>query len=183
MMFSMFTACQSEHKSVRICTDKYPEQTRSKYILPYPTGVSYSVGQGNCTDGSHSDDQNYAYDFDMPIGSVIIASRSGTVTAIEERYMDGNRIPGQENYLTIQHDDGSVSGYYHLTKNGVLVELNSYVNQGDTIALSGDTGDSSEAHLHFEVLECANCNTIPVSFRNTRKHTKGLVENEHYKAL
>ena len=56
--------------------------------------------------------------------------------------------------------------------------------------LRGDTGASSEPHLHFEVLECegepivylpepsfnSTCHSLPVTLRNTRPHPKGLVE-------
>lgn len=146
-------------------------------------GSSFVVGQGNCTDGSHSDDQKYAYDFDMPVGSKVIASRAGTVLAVEERFVDGNRTPGKENFVLIQHSDGTVAGYYHLTQNGALVEEGSRVDLGSEIAISGDTGDSSEPHLHFEVLDCRDGDTQPINFRNTRAHTNGLFEGQSYEAL
>lgn len=164
------------------CAGGYPEQSTSSYILPYLVGSAYVVGQGNCTDGSHSDDQKYAYDFDMPIGTIIIASRAGTVIAVEESFVDGNRTSGQENFVIIQHSDGTVAGYYHLTQNGGLVEVGNSVAQGDTIALAGDTGDSTEPHLHFEVLECRDCDTLPINFRNTRTHSDGLIDGDSYEA-
>jgi len=113
----MLASCQaSDDDSVFTgCTGGYPEQSTSLYILPYSVGSAYVVGQGNCTDGSHSEDQEYAYDFDMPIGTTIIASRAGTVIAVEERFDDGNRTSGQENFVIVQHRDGTASGYYHLT--------------------------------------------------------------------
>ncbi|MBE9069816.1 M23 family metallopeptidase, partial [Leptolyngbya cf. ectocarpi LEGE 11479] len=164
------------------CSGGYPEQSRSAYILPYPVGLSFVVGQGNCTDGSHSQDQKYAYDFDMPIGTEIIASRAGVVLAVEERFADGNRTSGQENFVLVQHRDATVAGYFHLTQNGVLVEVGRGVSQGEIIGSSGDTGDSTEPHLHFEVLECQDCDSLPITFRNTRVHTNGLVEQGSYEA-
>lgn len=164
------------------CRGGYPEQSGSAYILPYPVGLSFVVGQGNCTDGSHSEDQRYAYDFDMAIGTEIIASRAGIVLAVEERFVDGNRTSGEENFVLIQHSDDTVAGYFHLTQNGVLVEVGSGVSQGEIIGSSGDTGDSTEPHLHFEVLECQDCDSLPITFRNTRAHTRGLVEQESYEA-
>ena len=162
----------------------FSQHESSEYVLPYASGSTHLVGQGNSTDGSHEagSDQAFAYDFDMPIGTLVVASRSGRVVAIEQRFSDNDHTPGHENFIVIQHSDGTVSGYYHLTQNGVLVDLGSNVQQGDVIARSGNTGDSSEPHLHFEVLECFDCDTIPVGFSNTRPHANGLVENESYTA-
>ncbi len=82
----------------------------------------------------------------------------------------------------IQHDDNSISAYYHLTTDGINVAVGDSVSQGDIIAQSGNTGDSSEPHLHFEVALCEDCETLPVNFINTRNHTNGLVESKYYKA-
>ena len=161
-----------------------PDQATSGYALPYAVGKSYVVGQGNCTDGSHEIgfDQAYAYDFDMPIGTAITATQTGVVVELQESFVDGNGEPGKENYLIVKHDDNKVSGYYHLTKDGVMPVVGSQVVQGEVIALSGNTGDSSEPHLHFEVLECLDCDTVPINFFNTRPHTNGLVEDQSYQA-
>ncbi len=166
------------------CRTGYPEQATSDYILPYTPNSAFVVGQGNCTNGSHAinTDQAYAYDIDMPIGTNVVASKAGIVTVVVEHFHENNRTAGQANYLIIEHNDGTISGYYHLTKNGIFVELGDGVYQGDIIAQSGNTGDSSEPHLHFEVALCEDCETLPVNFKNTRKHKQGLVEGEAYKA-
>jgi len=180
----------SDKKSIVItnasaeCGTGYPEQENSEYNLPYMPSSVFVVGQGNCTNGSHTinTDQAYAYDFDMPIGTNIVASKAGTVAVAVEKFQENNNTPGQENYLIIQHDDGTVSGYYHLTKGGINVAVGSMVSQGSIIAQSGNTGDSSAPHLHFEVALCEDCETIPVSFKNTRRHINGLTEGESYRA-
>jgi murein DD-endopeptidase MepM/ murein hydrolase activator NlpD len=146
--------------------------------------MAFVVGQGNCTDGSHAPGSlvAYAYDFLMPVGTPIVAARAGTVLLVEERYIDGNRTAGEENYINVVHDDGSVAGYVHLTHDGALVEVGDRVEQGQTIGLSGDTGSSSQPHLHFHVQACQGCGTVPVTFRNTRAHPNGLVEGQSYEA-
>jgi murein DD-endopeptidase MepM/ murein hydrolase activator NlpD len=184
LSFNFGSHAESIKDEIDECESNYPSQEDSQYVLPYKTGSEFLVGQGNCTDGSHeiNTEQAYAYDFDMPIGTDVIASRAGTVVVIVDQYSENNNKPGQENYLVIEHDDSSISAYYHLTKNGVNVDLGDTVSQGDLIAISGNTGDSSEPHLHFEVAVCENCQTLPVNFKNTRKHTNGLNENEFYRA-
>ena len=166
------------------CRTGYPQQTTSEYNLPYTPNSEFVVGQGNCTDGSHTVevDQEYAYDFDMPIGTDIVATKAGTVAVVVEDFTENNNTPGEENYLIIQHNDGTISGYYHLTQDGITVEVGDTVSQGDIVAQSGNTGDSSGAHLHFEVALCEDCKTLPVNFKNTREHNNGLIEGESYKA-
>jgi hypothetical protein len=189
LLVLMLSSCggkqsSTTNDSTSECSDSYPEQTTSNYVLPYLSNSEFIVGQGNCTDGSHeiNTDQAYAYDFDMPIGTKVVASRAGTVAVVVENYSDNNNTPGQENYLVIQHNDGSIAGYYHLTEGGVNVEVGDLVTQGNIIGQSGNTGDSSEPHLHFEVARCEDCETLPVSFKNTREHKNGLIEGEVYKA-
>ncbi|MEK7227108.1 MAG: M23 family metallopeptidase, partial [Bacteroidota bacterium] len=73
--------------------------------------------------------------------------------------------------IIILHNDSSASRYLHITQNGALVERGQYVNAGDTIALSGNSGLSTEPHLHVDVTGyCtkAPCQTIPFSFINCR---------------
>ncbi len=144
----------------------------------------YVVGQGNCSNGSHAASAivRHAYDFLMPIGTPVIASRTGVVLLVEERFIDGNRTPGQENFVNVRHGDGSIAAYVHLTQNGALVAVGDFVGQGDLIAMSGDTGNSTAPHLHFHVQQCSGCATVAVTFRNTRPHPNGLVQGEQYTA-
>ena len=173
------------------CPAVYPPQESSPYVLPYEPGQSFVSG-GNCnqTHRRNARDQ-YAYDFvtsldpilTMPIGTRIVAARGGQVTFVEERWADGTRISGQENMLLVRHADGTVAVYMHLTTNGALVEVGEVVEQGQIIALSGDSGNSDGGHLHFEVLQgCAGCGSIPITFRNTRPHPRGLIKFEAYRA-
>jgi murein DD-endopeptidase MepM/ murein hydrolase activator NlpD len=55
------------------------------------------------------------------------------------------------NYISIRHDDGSTALYYHLEKEGVLVQEEDTVKTGQPIGRSGNTGYSVFPHLHFEV--------------------------------
>jgi murein DD-endopeptidase MepM/ murein hydrolase activator NlpD len=162
----------------------YPVQSASPYVLPFQVGQMYVVGQGNCSEGSHAPGTivQHAYDFLMPIGTPVVASREGTVLLVEERFEDGNRTPGEENFVNVVHADDSIAAYVHLTRDGALVDVGDAVQRGDVIGTSGDTGASTEPHLHFHVQRCSACETIPVTFLNTRPHPDGLVEGEAYTA-
>ncbi|MCD8486612.1 M23 family metallopeptidase [Kamptonema cortianum] len=80
-------------------------------------------------------------DFGVPTGTPIVAVKSGTVTLAKN-------LQGYGLSVEIDHGDGSSSFYAHCSK--LLVKPGHRVNQGNTIALSGNTGNSTGPHLHFE---------------------------------
>jgi murein DD-endopeptidase MepM/ murein hydrolase activator NlpD len=166
------------------CPGPYPSQATSSYVLPYEVGRSFVIGQANCGSGSHARGTlaQYAYDFLMPIGTPIVAARDGEVLLVEERHPNSTRIAGQENYINVRHADGTIAGYVHLTTNGALVSVGESVTQGQVIGLSGDSGSSTDPHLHFHVQSCLACSTEAVSFHNTRPHPQGLELGESYTA-
>lgn len=170
----------------------YPDQASSPYILPYEVGTSHAMFHGNCTAPGTSHQaggtRQYAYDFQMPIGTILTAARGGTVSAVEQQFPDGTRNPDHNNYVIITHDDGTHGRYFHVAQNGSLVAVDQDVDQGDPIAFSGDSGESTEPHLHF-VVEPAGGSPLmprggtPVTFLNTEPHPNGLVEGRTYEAL
>lgn len=164
----------------------YPAQGSSDYILPYNPGMTSVISQGNCTLGSHQGLFRYAYDFVMPVGTEVLAVRTGTVVDIEQSRPDGTLQGEDDNHLDIEHDDGSHSRYVHITQNGALVSVGDRVEQGQPIALSGNSGSTGGLpHLHFLIYPCDNrlaCGTVPVTFRNTRAHPKGLQQGQAYTA-
>jgi murein DD-endopeptidase MepM/ murein hydrolase activator NlpD len=164
----------------------YPPQADSPYVLPFQVGESYSVKQGNCHGvGAHAVGARlqYAYDFRMDIGTPVVASRGGAVVAVIESYPDFNHTPGEANAIAIQHgEDGTIAVYAHLTLDGALVNVGDVVQQGDIIGLSGASGDINVPHLHFHVEACSGCESIAVTFLNTRPHPNGLVHGETYTA-
>ncbi len=82
-------------------------------------------------------------DWATPTGTAVFASCGGKVTK-------AGWGGGYGYVVYISHADGRQTRYAHLSK--VLVKSGQYVNQGQKIALSSNTGISSGPHLHFEIL-------------------------------
>ncbi|WP_133884274.1 M23 family metallopeptidase [Glycomyces sp. NRRL B-16210] len=82
-------------------------------------------------------------DFGNNFGDDLWAIGDGTVTyaAFESGY---------GNVVFIDHGDGVETRYAHASE--LLVGVGDEVSQGDTIAITGSTGNSTGPHLHFEVL-------------------------------
>ena len=165
--------------------DDFPEYSTSKYILPWAQGESYTVSQKSCGGFSHTGSYRYSYDFVMDIGTELHASRSGTVTKVKEDIDDG-KMP--DNHIYIQHSDGTIATYLHLTKNGSDVEEGDQVTQGQLIGRSGNSGRSTGPHLHFAVYESTldeetnQGKTLAVSFSNTSSQIMGLENDIEYTA-
>jgi murein DD-endopeptidase MepM/ murein hydrolase activator NlpD len=164
-----FISCSHQNKPVLTSTGCI-NKSKPQYLLPFPPGQSYYLLQGNCGKYSHTNEAAFAYDFRMPVGTYITAMRPGKVVNVREQFKDGfNKNNDSLNFIIILHEDSTVSRYLHITHNGALAERGQYVKAGDTIALSGNTGFSSEPHLHVDVTGyCtkAPCQTVPFSFKN-----------------
>ncbi|MEZ4691432.1 MAG: M23 family metallopeptidase [Ignavibacteria bacterium] len=81
------------------------------------------------------------------------AAASGTVVQISINNFDRNTGWGTglpANLVQIRHSDGTYAFYYHLMKKSVTVKLGEFVLQGQTIGYVGSSGNSTDAHLHFE---------------------------------
>ncbi|WP_073602354.1 M23 family metallopeptidase [Vibrio aerogenes] len=82
-------------------------------------------------------------DFAVNIGTPVYAPADGVVEVIRP----GNR--GSGNFIRLQHAYGFSSSYSHLQK--FHVKTGDFVQKGDLIAYSGNSGLSSGPHLHYEV--------------------------------
>jgi hypothetical protein len=80
-----------------------------------------------------------AYD----LGKIAVASAPGVVTSVVNL---GNRSYGR--YVVIDHGGGWTTLHAHLS--AFLVTVGQHVDQGQPIALVGNSGGSSGAHLHYE---------------------------------
>lgn len=106
----------------------------------------------NC--GKNSYDSHSGTDLYAPEGDEqIYAAAAGVVVAVVEEHGVGNEEDnyGFGNAVVIYHGDGLASLYAHLKQRSVLPVVGSWVECGEVIAEEGNTGNSTDAHLHFDV--------------------------------
>jgi len=169
----------------------YPNWQTSPHKLPFPVGQSYSIGLSNCTGGSShapgTPDQ-FAIDIIMDIGTLVTASRKGTIMYVEESGLDYEPL---NNVVVLRDEDGYFLQYHHLTFNGALVEEGDFVDPGDPIGYSGASGNVTFPHLHFVATDWDWVNpygthpyeSFPITFSNTTENPKSLIQGETYEAL
>lgn len=146
-------------------------QPEAPYRLPYALTEAHRISQAYPDVVSHGSDANrHAIDFEMPIGTPVLAAREGIVIDAAGHFFASGLDLGQNgdraNFVRILHDDGTSALYGHLNWNSVRVEPGQRVSRGEHIADSGNTGFSTGPHLHFVVQRnrAGAIESVPVSF-------------------
>lgn len=93
--------------------------------------------------GEREEGYHWGLDIAVPLETPVRAAASGTV--IEA----GWKNEGYGYAVLIDHGEGRVTLYGHCSE--VLCGSGDWVEQGQTVALSGSTGRSTGPHLHFEL--------------------------------
>ncbi|MGW2630307.1 M23 family metallopeptidase [Streptomyces chattanoogensis] len=102
------------------------------YALSAPFGGS----------GAHWASGHTGQDFAVPVGTPVRSAGEGRIEGLT--CGDGFGIS-----MVVRHRDGLYTQYAHLS--AALARPGQRVAPGERIALSGDTGNSTGPHLHFEV--------------------------------
>jgi hypothetical protein len=139
--------------------------------------------------------QRYAYDFliparngdPAPIPSVlqsflcfdrpILSPADGVVVQVCDRirdfpypgtgWMDWKVTDLRGNHVLIRHDNGYYSLLAHLKQHSVIVQPGQHVRKGETLGLCGNSGRSTEPHLHFQIQDGPSfwaANGVPTRF-------------------
>lgn len=108
-------------------------------------------GKTHIGDGTKNEDY-YAF------GQELIAPADGVVTDVVSGVRDNvpgvmNPLIAVGNMVMIRHADGEVSMFAHLKFDSPLVKVGQSVKKGQTIGLCGNSGNSTEAHLHYQLQE------------------------------
>lgn len=94
-------------------------------------------------------------------GKEIIAPCNGTIVHVFRGVKDN--VPGEMNKniphgnsIVLKTDNNEFIVFSHFKENSIKVKRNQKVNQGDVLGLCGNSGNSSEPHLHLSLQNVAD---------------------------
>jgi len=124
-------------------------------------------GATHSGDGSHLTDY-YCY------GKPVVAPAAGTIVWLEESRPDqqiGTSDPAHPigNGVIIDHGDGEFSVLAHLQPRSLKVKLGHKVKAGQTLGRCGNSGNTSEPHIHYHLqngIDMREADGLPAQFEN-----------------
>ena len=141
----------------------------------YPDGKSFH--------GDRSDNKNY-----RDYGAEIHYVASGTVTEVKDGIPQN--IPGPAsravpitletiagNHVIVKIADGVYAGYMHMQPGSIRVKVGDRVARGQVLGLLGNSGNSTEPHLHFQLCSESStlaCEGLPYAFSSFEVEGKGM---------
>ncbi|BFM49055.1 peptidoglycan DD-metalloendopeptidase family protein [Marinomonas sp. THO17] len=115
-------------------------------LLRWPTSKHYRISSPFNANRLHPITGHRAphngVDLATPVGTKILATGDGVVTRVASHKYAGK-------YIVIDYTGPYGARYLHLNK--ILVKKGQKVKRGQVIALSGNTGRTTGAHLHYEL--------------------------------
>jgi murein DD-endopeptidase MepM/ murein hydrolase activator NlpD len=121
--------------------------TQYRFIWPEPQAqISQRFGPSNFWfEPAYGSYPHFHTGIDLvePFGSPVYAADDGVVALV------GSSSSGYGNYVVIAHSGGLDTLYGHLST--ALVKVGQQVTQSQPIGMEGSSGNSTGAHLHFEL--------------------------------
>jgi murein DD-endopeptidase MepM/ murein hydrolase activator NlpD len=184
-------------------------KTKTSLILPFQEQWLVFWGGHSLEQNRHAtvSNQRFAYDFDgikegktfkgegkrnedyYCFGRPVFAPGAGKVIAMENSVPEN--IPGETNpkhlmgnYVIIDHLNGEYSFLAHFKRGSVQVKVGDIVQQGQALAQCGNTGNSSEPHLHYHLQNKPSFEDgegLPAQFNNYRANGEAINKGEPVK--
>jgi len=116
-----------------------PQLWTLPFLRPRPSRVTSLFGSGRVFNGRVSS-SHLGIDYRGALGEPIYAANRGVVALVAEFFLAGNVV-------YIDHGNGLVTGYFHMSQQ--LVAVGDTVERGQQIGLVGSTGRVTGPHLHW----------------------------------
>lgn len=131
-------------------------KSKNIYQLPFRKDT-LNLAVSNPEAHSKESNDEHAIDFLIKSNTKILAIADGVIHNVKDDANKGGNDKKfaqikYQNYITIKHDNGEYSQYFHLAQNSSLVKKGDKVKKGQSIAKGvGMIGYTSAIHLHLEV--------------------------------
>jgi murein DD-endopeptidase MepM/ murein hydrolase activator NlpD len=129
-----------------------------------PSGYYLRPVSGRVTSpyGSRKGGFHPGIDFGSSRGTQVMAAANGIVSKVINGCVEGKKSCGGRygNHIVIEHPNGTNTTYAHLSRTSVKV--GQIVTQGEIIGTTGNTGQSTGPHLHFEIENANGSKMRPV---------------------
>lgn len=123
-------------------------QSKAEFVVPLDGKITITSGFGNRTSNYKNVSKYHTgIDFSANVGTIIKASTSGKVIEVSSKGDYGI-------HLKIQKED-IITLYAHCSE--ILVKEGDEIIQGQIIAKTGNTGNTTGPHLHFEIRKNGEC--------------------------
>ena len=132
---------QAEEESLRDLIATVTEPAWNRLQLPTGQALASPFGEYRRFNGEHRT-RHTGWDFRATLGTPVAAMGAGRVAFVGLLSLRGN-------YALIDHGAGLYSGYAHLSQ--LHVVRGQGVSAGQIIGMSGNSGRSTSAHLHWDV--------------------------------
>lgn len=111
------------------------------------------VKHGSSAQGSGKKNEDY-FAWDQPVNApadgVVVVAEDGVVDNVPNRAVGGNLYG---NVLVIDHGTEEFTLLGHLRQGSLLVKAGERVSKGQRLARVGNSGMSTEPHLHFQLMD------------------------------
>lgn len=167
-------------------------KTKTNLILPFKGTLMVSNGGRLPEINNHNrpadkgpQNQIYAYDFRLDntgnekkledykvFSTEVITPGDGVIAQVVDGSFDcepgeADRSVGVGNMVMIDHQNGEYSLLCHFKHQSISVKVGDRVKQGDLLGLCGNTGNTSQPHIHFNLqdnLRGYKANPLPAQF-------------------
>lgn len=135
------------------------------------------MADGMTHDGNASDNESY-----FAYGESVLAPREGEVVAMEDNIedntptVDTNEGKPFGNHVILKHENDEYSVMAHMKKETVSVEEGDTVEAGEALGKVGNSGNSSEPHIHFQVSDSQDfeeMSSIRIQFESDKNPVRG----------
>jgi murein DD-endopeptidase MepM/ murein hydrolase activator NlpD len=145
-------AAAAKEKAAAAARQKAAEAAKKKAASWVDPVKQYRLSAKFAENGGRWAHKHSGQDFAVATGTNVMAAHGGTV--VKAGGWGAGDGPAYGNAIVVKHGNGTYSQYAHLSR--IDVGVGQVVKTGQHIAQSGNTGNSSGPHLHFEIRTTPN---------------------------